>query len=516
MPTTSPSNSLPRKLFLSQQVREIDSSAINTHGIEGFLLMSRAAQFSFDVLLARFPEAQHITVLCGSGNNAGDGYILAALAKQHGLETRILYLSSPDKLQGDAKKAYQQCSLAKVNCFPFTEDSLSGELSNHVIVDALLGTGLNAPVRGSYADAIKAVNESNAHILAIDIPSGLHADTGVVMGCAIKADYTATFIALKLGLFTGFGRSFSGTVCYDSLEVPENIIDEQSPVALKLCLSDLLKQLPLRPHHFHKGDCGHTLIIGGDQGYGGAVMMAAEAALRCGSGLTSVITHRENCPPLLSRTPEVMATPADDTIKVDKLISGATVIVIGPGLAQAAWSEKMLQKVIGLDKPVIMDADALNILGTKSHWLDMMEPAVKLNRIYTPHPGEAARLLSLESAKLIQNNRVAAIKGLSELLQGHILLKGSGSLVASPNQSINLCPYGNPGMASGGMGDVLSGVIGSLVAQGLELDYALNLATALHAFAADLAAKQNGERGLCATDLISVIRQVLNKQGSAQ
>ncbi len=506
-----PLSTLPSALFLSQQVRDIDRSAINKHGIKGFALMSKAARFSFQVLLERFPGTLQITVLCGSGNNAGDGYIVAALAKAQGLTTRVYYLSPPAKLTGDAQHAYQQCISEGVDCAPYQADSLSREYANHIIVDALLGTGLNSPVRGSYAEAIQSANNSSAPILAIDIPSGLNANSGAVMGLAISANCTATFIALKLGLFTGEGQSYTGALFYDDLAVPESIINEQVPTASKLDIAQLLPLISKRPRHFHKGDCGHTLIIGGEQGYGGAIMMAAEASLRCGSGLTSVITHRDNGSALLARTPEVMVTSAENNQQVDRLIEAASTIVIGPGLGQSAWSEKMLQKVIHLDKPLILDADALNILSAKPNWAESLSEGQRSSRIYTPHPGEASRLLLFANAQIVQQDRLKALKELSQKFGGHILLKGSGSLIIDPKQKVSLCPYGNPGMASGGMGDVLSGMIGSLVAQGYEPGFALRLATTLHAHAADLAAEKFGERGLSATDLIPFVRSLLNK-----
>lgn len=506
-----PETKLPSELFLSQQVRDIDSSAINRHGIKGFSLMNKAAKFSFNILLERFPNCQKVTVLCGSGNNAGDGYIVAALAKAYGIACNVYFLSPPDKLVGDAQSAYQMCLAENVSCDHYSDKSLASETDNHIIVDALLGTGLNSPVRGLYADAIEAANKSTAPILAIDIPSGLNANTGSIMGTGIEADCTASFIALKLGLFTAEGQHYTGELYYDDLEVPAKIINEQTPIAHCLSLQKLLDQVSVRPRHFHKGNCGHTLIVGGDRGYGGAVLMAAEAALRCGSGLTSVITHQDHCSALLSRTPEVMVTSTENTQQVEQLLDAATVIVIGPGLGRSAWSEKLLQRVIKLDKPLVLDADALNILTNKQNWINSVDKENQGKRIYTPHPGEAARLLGHGSAGLIQQDRLHAITELSNKLGGHILLKGSGSLLASKGETISICPYGNPGMASGGMGDVLSGIIGSLVAQGFDEGFALRLATTLHARAADIAAKQSGERGLSACDLIPVVRSLLNK-----
>lgn len=510
---------LPDALFTSAQVREIDSSAINTHGIDGFTLMSSAAQFCFDTLIREFPKVEELVVLCGSGNNAGDGYLIATLAKKHSLQVKIIYLSPPEKLSGDAQKAYQSCLEAGLQCSEYLAKptSLLSTNKNCVIIDALLGTGLNSPVRGPYAEIINKANQSGFPILSVDIPSGLCANTGKVLGVAMSASITCTFIGLKLGLLTGAGRTYTGETFYHSLEVPSNIILEQEPAAYKLSLSNLLKASAKRERHSHKGSFGHTLIIGGDKGFGGAAIMCAEAALRCGSGLTSVITHTDNCPALLARSPEVMVVSSENSTQTERLIETAKVIVIGPGLGKSAWSEKMLYRVLQLNKPLVIDADALNLLAEHPEWLENIISSEQLaKRIYTPHPGEAARLLGKESAALIQNNRLDATRALAKVLGGHVLLKGSGSLLISPTENVSLCPYGNPGMATGGMGDVLCGMIAALIAQGYNEHYALQLACCLHAYAADIEAHAKGEIGLTATDIIPTARLLLNKKAQLE
>tara|TARA_R110002072_G_scaffold184083_1_gene340372 strand:+ start:5839 stop:7416 length:1578 start_codon:yes stop_codon:yes gene_type:complete len=503
---------LPLALYSAQAVREMDRIAIKEQGIDGFELMNKAARFSFHALVKQWPDTNNLIVLCGSGNNAGDGYIVAALAKKRGWNVQVFFASSPEKLNGDASSAYHLCVGAKVTCKEFN-DNLFNRLcqkKNTVIVDALLGTGLHSEVKGIYAEIIQSANRQYLPILALDIPSGLSANTGQVFGSAINADLTATFIGLKVGLFTGSGRHYSGKIVFSDLDLDTAIFKHIDPLADRLELKGLLKNLAPRPRDAHKGSCGHAIIIGGDLGYGGAIVLAAMATARMGAGLTTVITQEAHRTALLSSVPEAMIFSSQNMQDIEQVLTKADVIVIGPGLGQSAWSEKMLFAALNGEKTLVIDADALNLLSDK--FLSALESsAFKTKKhIFTPHPGEAARLLKSSSSE-IQFDRVTSIKALHHQWGGNMLLKGSGSLICSDNGSVSLCPYGNPGMASGGMGDVLSGLIGGLVAQGLEPSYALQLAVCLHAKAADIASSEQGERGLLASDLIPIVRNLLNK-----
>jgi len=510
--------SLPQALFSAEQVQEIDRYAIEEKGISGFELMQKAARFCFHTLVRKAPNTAYIIVLCGSGNNAGDGYIIAALAKKRLLDVDVFYLSEPSQLKGDAKRAYEYCLLSEVNCQPYSSGVITNrykEATNHeidstIIIDALLGTGLNSEITGHYLKAITEANASSYPTLSVDIPSGLSANTGQIYGTAIKAKWTATFIGLKFGLFTGDGRNYSGEVYYNNLDIPDQFISRQKPIAKRLDIDQLLSSTKPRPINTHKGQCGHTLIIGGDHGYGGAVIMAAEAAARMGSGLTSVATQIEHCTPLLSRCPEVMVKGIQNASDLTPLLNSADVIVIGPGLGQSEWSERVLLAALKTSKPMVIDADALNLLSKNQVELKVPNQKGSDHQIITPHPGEAARLLGIATSD-IQKNRLNAIKALQHKWGGHVLLKGSGSLISHPEAGINLCSYGNPGMASGGMGDILSGMIGGLLAQGFAPGFSLELAVCLHAKAADIAAEQNGQRGLLATDLLPYARTLLNK-----
>lgn len=492
-------------LYTAEQVRELDRITVEDHGIDGFQLMQKAARFAFHTLVKQWPTCKRIQVFCGSGNNAGDGYILAGIAKQRGFDVTLHCLSPPESLKHDALLAYKYSQEANISCKPFTNDStniLSTDKA-FVIIDAMLGTGLNSEVTGQYKQAILLCNQSMAPILAIDIPSGLSANTGQAFGVAIKAECTATFIGLKQGMLTGTGRDYCGEIFYDDLNITADIYKQVPVSAKKLNINTVLKLIKPRELSAHKGLYGHVLLIGGDHGYGGAILMAAEAAARMGAGLVSVATQPEHVSALLSRQPEVMVKAVTKTDGLLPLLEQANVIVIGPGLGQSAWSEQMLYSALKSTKTIVLDADALNLLCKNPEWL------IHSDLILTPHPGEAARLLDLPTAA-IQEDRFKSVKAIQKKWGGSVLLKGSGSLISHKEGLIKLCPYGNPGMASGGMGDILSGILGGLIAQGLSKEDALELAVCLHARAADIAAQKDGQRGLLATDLIAIVRLLLN------
>ena len=502
----------PSRLYTVEQTRELDRVAIENFGIAGIRLMKRAGRAAFAQICDRWPGAP-LTVFCGAGNNGGDGYVIAALAAEQGLDVQLVQVAPAEKLSGDAKTAYTYAIEAGVPMVPFS-DCLS--LQTGVLVDAMLGTGFSGGLREPYAQAIRLINHSGLPVLSADIPSGLCGNTGAAGTLAVDADVTVTFIGVKRGLVTGQGPALCGELVFESLDVPEAVyeyVESQSESRSEarsevLALSDLLASLPPRRADTHKGDFGHVMIIGGDQGYGGAVAMAAEAALRVGAGLVSVASRPEHVAPLLARRPEVMAKGVASGQELEPLLeNGPTVLVVGPGLGQSPWSEQMLQKAAASGLPMVVDADALNMLGRGLLMNGASKPYSK-NWVLTPHPGEAARLLGVSNAE-IQNDRFAAIQKLQQQFDCPVMLKGAGSLVSAKESSIDVCVAGNPGMASGGMGDVLSGVVGGLMAQKLPAEKALPLAVCLHAEAADKAVVK-GQRGLLATDLMPHLRELVN------
>ncbi|MFI3189508.1 bifunctional ADP-dependent (S)-NAD(P)H-hydrate dehydratase/NAD(P)H-hydrate epimerase [Crenothrix sp. D3] len=485
---------LPINLYRNAQIRELEQLAIREHGIESFELMSRAGYAVFQEIIRYYPNAQTFEVFCGSGNNAGDGYIVATLLLRAGLSVCVVSVGDPKKLKGDAQTAYWHYVAAQGMITPFQADL---DLNSDVIIDALLGSGLNKPVTGHYAAAIDAINQSPAFVLAVDMPSGLDSNTGNVMGVAVKADVTVTFIALHQGLFTGQAADYCGIICYATLAIPEPILATQRVSSVRV----INQLLPRRLRCTHKGDYGHVLIIGGEQGYSGAARLAGEAALRVGAGLVSIATRSSHASLMNLNRPELMCHGVDTAEQLMPLLAKASVIAIGTGLGQSDWAIELLAAVLTQKKPLIIDADALNLLARK--------PVANPNWILTPHPAEAARLLNCSTAN-IQQDRFAAVSALQEKYQGTVVLKGAGSLIAS-SDTLAVSHTGNAGMASGGMGDVLTGVIAGLIAQGLTLQEAAQQGVYQHGKAADCAAQANGERGLLASDLMHYLRLGVNE-----
>ena len=485
---------LPVELYTAAQVRELDRLAIEEQGIPSLTLMERAGADALDALTGRYPGARNLVVLCGGGNNAGDGYVLARLARQAGLEVRVIALVEPGRLKGDAAASAQ-----KYLQTGSVETALALEGAD-IIVDALLGSGLNRPVEGSFAEAIELINAASVTVFALDIPSGLNADTGVCLGSAVRADATITFIGLKRGLFTAEGPEFCGEILFSDLGTPADIHVAVGAETRLTRHEEIMRNLPPRPLHAHKGRYGHVLVIGGDYGYQGAAILAGSAAARAGAGLVTVATRPEHARTIPLFRPELMTAAVTAARDLDALMERVSVVAIGPGLGQSDWAISLLAKVLQTRLPLVVDADALNLLA--------LEPLRRENWVLTPHPGEAARLLGITSTE-VQTDRFAAVTSLRDRFGGTVALKGAGSLVAGATGPIRLNRTGNPGMAGGGMGDVLTGVIAGLVAQGMEPGVATVAGVYLHGHAADQCAA-GGERGMLAGDLLPVIRSLVN------
>ena len=491
-----PSDSLPYALYTAAQVRALDQAAIAS-GMPGGALMARAGAAAYQRLRARWPEARRITLLCGAGNNGGDGYVLARLARADGLDVTLLQLGDVSQLGADAQGMLEAWLGMGGRLEAFQELPRRSD----VIVDALLGIGLERPVAGEWARAVEAVNAQRAPVLAIDIPTGLHADTGRVLGTAIRAAATLSFIGLKQGLFTGAGPACCGDVYFDGLGVPAVIYASEILAARRLDWAKVSDQVEPRRRDAHKGDFGHVLVVGGAPGFSGAARLAGEGALRAGAGLVSVATHPAHAAHLNTGRPELMVRGIADPRELSPLLERASAVAMGPGLGREPWGVGLIERVLAAGKPLVMDADALN-------WL----AGARLRRddwVLTPHPGEAARLLGCTAAE-IQADRFSALRRLQDLYGGTIVLKGAGTLVLGPSQRPpGVCSQGNPGMASGGSGDVLTGMMAALLGRGLDPEQAAEAAVCLHAAAGDRAAAE-GEQGLLATDLIAAIRPTLN------
>jgi len=490
-------DSLPTQLYNVAQIRALEKQAANSAGLGNGELMERAGFAAFYALKEIWPAARHVVVAAGPGNNGGDGYVLARLAHEEGFAVRVLTLIDPKELKGDALRAYTLAADAGVLISEWDAENLS---MADVIVDALLGTGVKRKVDDNYAEVIAAINAAKIPVLAIDIPSGLCADTGHVFGIAVHADITVTFIGMKCGLSTGSAADYVGEISFSDLGIPENLYEKIQPAAYRVDAQQIVQTLTPRPRTTYKGDYGHVLVIGGDYGYAGAACMAATAALRTGAGLVSVATRPEHVTALVAQHPEIMAHGVQQAEELTALIARATVIILGPGLGRTEWSKQLWLKAIATHLPMVVDADGL-------YWM-AEDPHVSREWVLTPHLGEASRLLKTQVER-IQLDRFAAALDIQHQYGGVAVLKGSGTVIQAEDSAPFVCTAGNPGMATGGMGDILSGVIGGLAAQKFPLALAAQMGVYIHAVAGDLAGRE-GERGLIATDLLPYIRQLVN------
>lgn len=482
------------------QVRELERVAIQSAGIPGYELMQRAGRAAFDVLRMRWPGARRMVVLCGVGNNGGDGYVLAKLAREAGCDVFAAAVGTPRA----GSEAARTCA-----DWIASGGEIHGAMAEwpqaDVYVDALLGIGLARPIEGISRDWIERLNARPGPVLAIDSPSGLNADSGYTPGAAVRADATITFIADKRGLHTGAAMDYTGAIHVEPLGLPAEIRASVSCDAHLLDRAEFAAWLRPRQRDGHKGRYGHVLAIGGDIGMGGAIRLAGEAALRSGAGLVSIATQAEHISALNAARPELMAHAVAGIQDLKTLLERATVVAIGPGLGQRAWGHALWHTAIASGKPLVLDADGLNLLARDT--VALPEPTV-----LTPHPGEAARLLGV-STQEIARDRFAAARELARKYAATVVLKGAGTLIAAPNGDVAVCPWGNPGMATGGMGDVLTGVVAGLLAQGLDAWQAACAGVALHACAGDLAAG-DGEAGLIASDLFAPLRRLRNDLGA--
>jgi hydroxyethylthiazole kinase-like uncharacterized protein yjeF len=488
---------LPVSVHTAAQVRALDRHAIDDLQIPSYTLMTRAGEAALGALRSCWPSAQRIAVVCGPGNNGGDGYVLARLAREQRLEVVAIGLHEPARLQGDARRAHDDFLAAGGTVGNWHANCLRGA---DVVVDAIFGVGLSRPVAGVAAEAIAAINACAAHVFALDIPSGLHADSGEILGVAVRAERTLTFLGLKLGFYLGEGPNCVGIVMLDGLELPPQELAHADAAAALINEAAIAELLPRRSRTAHKGQQGSVLVIGGNVGMAGAARMAGEAALRAGAGLVTVATRSENVAAIVGARPELMCRGVTRAEDLTGLIAHADVIALGPGLGQDDWARTMFETALGSDRRAVVDADALNLLA--------QSPRANAHWILTPHPGEAARLLGKTSAE-VQRDRLGAARAIAVRFGGVVVLKGAGTLVVSGEGLPAICDRGNPGMASAGMGDVLTGVIAGILAQRAELSAAARVGVLVHALAGDMAARR-GERGLLATDLLAYLPTCVN------
>lgn len=486
------------ELFDSACLRTVEAAAIAASGDDGWSLMQRAGQAAWSSLRRRWPQAGRVLVLAGPGNNGGDGYVLARLALQDGCVVQVLALADAGPGTALARRACADYLASGGQLLPWR-----GQLpAADVVVDALLGLGLSRAPQGELAALIEQLNASAVPVLSIDLPSGVMADTGGVAGVAVQATHNVAMLLPSFGLYTGAALNHVGVVEVAGLEHGLALEQRVSPCAWRVDAGDLAALLPRRQRDWHKGRNGHVLLLGGNHGMGGAVLLAARAALRSGAGLVSVATCGIHVPAMLASCAELMGFDATAAEVLEARLGAAGVLALGPGLGCDDWARALYAQVLASELPKVLDADALNLLAAA--------PRPLAGSVITPHPGEAARLLGCRTAD-IQADRLAALHALVQRYDCAVVLKGAGSLVGAPRALPWLVDAGNPGMAVGGMGDVLTGVIAALLAQGLSPLQAARGGALLHAAAGDLAAGRH-PYGMMPSDLMPHLRVLANPE----
>ncbi|CAH0533675.1 Bifunctional NAD(P)H-hydrate repair enzyme Nnr [Vibrio stylophorae] len=504
-------HSLP--LYCAEQIRQGEIQCAQSLGISLYQLMQNAGHAVAMQALSMATTQQAICVICGSGNNGGDGYIAAIALSKAGRQVCIIALTPGEQLSGDARLAYQSAVTQGVSIHP--SSALARNIAqSDLIIDAILGIGLSGSVRPHTEQIIQAINRSQKPVLSIDIPSGLNADTGQPMGETIIATQTLTLIGIKQGLVTGKARDHVGTLTLADLACAKLLLQTQAPRAYGLTANVIGQRLLPRKASAHKGNHGKLCCIGGNQGMSGAICLTTQAALRSGAGLIKVLTHPHTILPLQLSCIEAMTQPFEVGTKniANKpnaenisAMNWASHLILGPGLGTDAWATALFHHALQQQKPMVLDADALTLLAKAQH------PLRYDHWILTPHPGEAARLLQC-SVSDIEHNRYQAVKEIQQRYGGVVVLKGAGSLICDGYHT-NVCLAGNPGMATGGMGDVLTGIIGALLAQNYSAMDAARLGVLVHSHAADTHAQHYGQIGLLARDVIQALQSVFHLAG---
>jgi hydroxyethylthiazole kinase-like uncharacterized protein yjeF len=512
------------KVVTASQMQALDRRTITDAGVPGHVLMERAGTGVVNVLerVCGPLGGKVVIVLCGKGNNGGDGFVIARLLRQRRAKSSVVLLAQPSDLAGDARtmhrrflraaggRAAQSCPSA---------DRLRNRLEDSdVVVDALLGTGLSTAVSGIYQTAIEAMNAAGRPVMAVDLPSGIHADTGAVLGSAVKATWTVTFGLPKLGLYLGAGIDHAGEIHISDIGIPSAYVEAvASPISL-LTREEVRHLLPRRPASAHKGTFGHAGIVAGSVGKTGAAALTARAALRVGAGLVTVATPASVNDTLEAKLLEAMTAPMPETKArtlsrsgLDRLILFAharSALALGPGLSTHPETVELVHALVPrLEKPSVLDADALNaVAGRLGLLLECKVPP-----IVTPHPGEMARLEEQATPQSVNADRIGTATRFAQNRRVIVVLKGARTVVAHPDGGIAICPTGNPGMATGGTGDALTGMVVGLLAQGVPPWDAARAATYLHGLAGDLAAAERGETGMIAGDLIERIPDAITQ-----
>ncbi len=497
-------------VLTSSEMMAVDKKTIEEIGIPGPVLMEQAGRACAEEAEALLPENQpgRIAVICGKGNNGGDGLVAARYLHNAGHEVEIFMLAHSDSLRGDALLNRNILNSLDV---PVKVRASQESVSNmdlksfHVLVDAIFGTGLSKQVRGVYETAIEKINASGKPVVSVDIPSGLSSDTGQVMGCAVKATVTVTFGAPKVGQLVFPGADIAGDLVVADIGIPPSLYSSGPEMTWLLTDDDMQPYLGLRKQDAHKGNFGHLAVIAGSVDKPGSAGLCCSAACRSGAGLVTLGAKKEVLDRVLVGAVEFMGSTIQSFTEAYGLCGDKTAAVVGPGLGQdKEVAEMVMDLVENLPIPLVIDADGLNVL---SGHLDVLKKA-KGERILTPHPGEMARLVKLSTAE-VQSHRLDTARQLASEAACTVVLKGASTIVADQQKAAFIVPTGNPGMASGGSGDVLCGVIGSFLCQGLGPVEAASVGAYIHGAAGDLAANYRGQRGQTASDLVDLLPEVM-------
>ncbi|MBN2645210.1 MAG: NAD(P)H-hydrate dehydratase [Desulfuromonadaceae bacterium] len=509
------------KLVTADQMREMDRQAIENYGVIGRVLMENAGRGAAQLLHQRYFSLYPgpLLILCGKGNNGGDGYVMARHLQLWGWQVQVLVLAARSALTGDAA-ANLDILINSGHAVFFATDS--GELDAvlkalppfRCLVDGLFGNGMNAPARGHYLEAIRWMNRQSVPVAAIDMPSGIDATRGVVLGEAVQADCSFSFAYAKIGQVSSPACHWGGVLEIVDIGMPATLMAQVEDELALVEQEEARVLWPQRVADSHKGHCGHALIAAGSSGKGGAALMCAEACVAAGSGLTTLVTPSAVQAQLVGQIAEVMSESCGEqwgegSEQVEKLIAesqGKSVLALGPGLGQGEGVRELVARLASAcSGPLVIDADGLNALAGQCEILLSRSPATT---VVTPHPGEMARLTGM-TVEQIQADRVQVALDFSRRYQLVVLLKGARTVIAEPSGRVRINSSGNPGMASGGMGDVLTGVIAALVAQGLSLFDAATLGAYLHGRAADLCARAIGPAGYTARQVTRNLPRVI-------
>lgn len=514
-------------LVTAGEMQEMDRLTIESHGIPGLELMENAGRGATDALLDQFADRikTRVVIICGKGNNGGDGFVMARYLAERHIDVTVYLLAKAGNVKGDAAANLNRLATLEIPVIEIPdEDSFSkikSELSRFdLIVDAILGTGLKSDVRGFFKTVIDFINELNRSgtpVFAVDMPSGLNSDTGQPCGTCIRAQGTATFALAKIAHYTYPGADYTGNLKIVDIGIPGAVVDAVGPKQYLISAEQIRAAFPQRPANTHKGRTGHLLVVAGSTGKTGAAAMTAVAAMRAGAGLVTLGIAESLNPILETQVLEVMTASlaeceygilADIAIEdITRLADGKSCLAIGPGIGQAAETRSLVEKIISqIDTPMVIDADGLNNIAGKTQLLKKR----KALTVLTPHPGEMARLIETSPAA-VQQNRIACARDFAVSFGVHVVLKGAATVIAHPDGKAYVNPTGNPGMASGGMGDVLTGVIAGFITQGFTPEAAAHAAVYLHGAAADTLAQTVGPIGYLAGEVMNIIPKEIKK-----